>query len=260
MNAPLHHHLAALAPCLLLLACAGGPPAKTESESMPTPAAPVPPVAAVHPYEVDSPNGKRVDEYYWLRDDTRSKPEVIGYLEAENAYKAAMTAHTKALEDKVYEEIVGRIKQDDSTVPYRKRGFWYYTRYETGKEYPVYARKPGTLEAAEQVMLDANVLSEGHGFYQVGALAVAQDDRRLAWAEDTVGRRQYTLRFKDLETGEILPDRVENVEPDFAWTADGKSVLYVDKDPVTLLGLRIKRHVLGTDTSADTLVYEQDDE
>ena len=260
MNSPRKFHPAALAPCLLLLACAGGPTTKTESESMPTPAAPVPPVAAVRPHEVESPNGSRTDEYYWLRDDTRSNREVLGYLEAENAYKAAMTAHTKALEDRVYEEIVGRIKQDDSTVPYRKRGWWYYTRFETGKEYPVYARKEGTLDAAEQVMLDGNALAEGHGFFEIGAIAVAQDNRHLAWVEDTVGRRQFTLRFKDLATGEVLADRIENIEPSLAWTTDGRSLLYVEKDPVTLLGLRVKRHVLGTDPAADTLVYEQDDE
>ncbi len=122
---------------------------------------PVPPIAATRPHVVESPKGSRTDEYYWLRDDTRANPDVIGYLEAENAYKAAMTAHTKALEDRVYEEIVGRIKQDDSTVPYRLRGHWYYTRYETGQEYPVYARRAGTLDAPEQVMLDVNRMAEG---------------------------------------------------------------------------------------------------
>ena len=243
---------------LLLGACASGVPARTESESM-VKSEPVPPVAAVRPYEVVSPNGTRVDEYYWLRDDTRKDPDVLGYLEAENAYKAAMTEHTKSLEDRVYNEIISRIKQDDSTVPYRKRGYWYYTRFETGKEYPVYARKAGSLDAAEQVMLDGNALAEGHGFYQVGAMAIAMDNRLLAWVDDTVGRRQYTLRFKDLETGEVLADHIEDVDPSLAWTADSKSVLYVEKDPETLLGLRVKRHVLGTDAAADTLVYEQDD-
>jgi oligopeptidase B len=224
------------------------------------PNAPVPPIATVRPFEVDSPNGKRVDEYYWLRDDSRTKPEVIAYLEAENAYKAAMTAHTKALEDKVYGEIVARIKQDDSTVPYRKRGHWYYTRFETGKEYPVYARKAGSLEAPEQVMLDGNAMSVGHDFFEIGAMAIAPDNRLLAYAEDTVGRRQYTLRVRNLETGETLPDRIENADPYLAWTADSHSFLYVEKHPETLLGYRVRRHVLGTDPAQDALVYEQDDE
>ena len=249
-----------IAPLAMLLgACASGAPAKTESESM-VKTEPTPPVAAVRPHEIVSPNGTRVDEYYWLRDDTRKDPEVLGYLEAENAYKAAMTAHINALEDRVYDEIIARIKLDDSTVPYRKRGYWYYTRFETGKEYPVYARKAGSLEAVEQVMLDGNALAVGHEFFQVGAMAVALDNRLMAWADDTVGRRQYTIRFKNLETGEVLADHIENVDPYIAWTADGRSVLYVEKNPETLLGLRVKRHVLGSDAAQDALVYEQDDD
>ncbi len=243
----------------LLGACATGAPAKTESENM-SKSEPAPPIAAVRPYDIVSPNGTRVDEYYWLRDDTRTNSEVLSYLEAENAYKAAMTAHTKALEDRVYGEIIARVKQDDSTAPYRKRGYWYYTRFETGKEYPVYARKAGNLEATEQVMLNANELSAGHEFYQVGALAIAPNDRLLAYVEDTVGRRQFRLRIKDLETGATLPDAIENVDPYLAWTADSASLLYVEKHPETLLGYRVRRHVLGTDPAGDALVYEQDDE
>jgi oligopeptidase B len=243
----------------LLAACAGDAPVRPEPESMPK-TAPVPPIAAVRPHVVESPHGARTDEYYWLRDDTRADPDVIGYLEAENAYKTAMTAHTDALEEKVYGEIVGRIKQDDSTVPYRLRGHWYYTRYETGQEYPVYARKAGTLDAPEQVMLDVNRMAEGHGFFQVGSTAVAPDNNLLAFTEDSVGRRQYTLRIKNLATGELLPDRLENVEPYIAWTADSRSVLYLEKDPETLLARRVRRHVLGTAQAADTLVYEQDDD
>jgi oligopeptidase B len=251
---------ALVAPLAALLgACAAGAPAKTESESMTMPS-PVPPVAAVRPYEVVSPNGTRVDEYYWLRDDTHTSQEVLAYLEAENAYKASMTAHTKVLEDRVYDETIARIKQDDSSVPYRKRGYWYYTRFETGKEYPVYARKAGNLEAAEHLMLNANVLAEGHEFYQVGSIAVAPNDRLIAYAEDIVGRRQYRLRIKDLETGETLPDLIENADPSIAWTADSASFLYVEKNPETLLGYRVRRHVLGTDPAADPLIYEQDDE
>jgi oligopeptidase B len=249
----------AAACALLLAACAGDAPARPEPESM-TKSAPVPPIAAVRPHVVASPHGSRNDEYYWLRDDTRSDPAVLGYLEAENAYKAAMTAHTKALEDRVYGEIVGRIQQDDSTVPYRLRGYWYYTRYETGEEYPVYARKAGTLDAPEQLMLDVNAMAVGHGFFQVGGATVSPDNRLLAWAEDSVGRRQYTLRFKDLETGEVLPGAIPNVEPYLAWTADSRSVIYLEKHPETLLGYRVRRHVLGTDPALDSLVFEQEDE
>ncbi|HEU5468833.1 MAG TPA: S9 family peptidase [Steroidobacteraceae bacterium] len=243
----------------LLAACAGDAPARPEPESMPK-TTPVPPIAAVRPHVVASPHGSRTDEYYWLRDDTRSNAEVIGYLEAENAYKEAMTAHTRPLEEKVYQEIVGRIKQDDSTVPYRLRGHWYYTRFETGKEYPIYARKAGTLDAPEQVMLDVNRMAEGHGFFQVGSRAIAPDNNLLAFTEDPVGRRQYTLRVKNLATGELLPDRIENVDPALAWTADSRSILYLEKDPETLLARRVRRHVLGTDPARDALVYEQDDD
>ena len=243
----------------LLAACAGDAPARPEPESMPK-TAPVPPIAAVRPHAIESPNGTRNDEYYWLRDDTRANPDVIGYLEAENAYKAAMTAHTDALEEKLYGEIIGRIKQDDSTVPYRLRGHWYYTRYETGQEYPVYARKAGTLEAPEQVMLDVNRMAEGHGFFQVGSTAIAPDNNLLAFTEDAVGRRQYVLRIKNLATGELLPERIENVDAYIAWTADSRSLLYLEKDPETLLARRVRRHVLGTDPAQDALVYEQDDD
>ncbi len=259
MNNSRYSFFLAVAPVLWLAACAGDAPARPESDNMPRPS-PVPPIAAVRPHVVESPNGNRTDEYYWLRDDKRTNKEVLAYLEAENAYKAALTAHTKALEDRVYEEIVARIKQDDSTVPYRLRGHWYFTRFETGKEYPIYARKVGTLDAPEQLMLDANTLAEGHGFYQIGASAIAPDNRLLAYVEDTVGRRQFTLRVKDLATGETLPDRIENVDPSIAWTADSKSVLYMEKHPETLLSYRVRRHVLGTDPSQDALVYEQDDE
>jgi oligopeptidase B len=259
MNRIRHAGVLAVAPALWLAACAGDAPARPEPETMPKPE-PAPPVAAVRPHVVESPNGGRTDEYYWLRDDTRSNPEVIGYLEAENAYKAAMSAPTQALENKVYEEILARIKQDDSTVPYRLRGHWYYTRFETGKEYPIYARKAGTLDAPEQLMLDVNRMADGHGFFQVGATAIAPDNQLLAWAEDAVGRRQYMLRIKNLATGEVLPDAIPNVDPYLAWTADGKSVLYMEKHPETLLGWRVRRHVLGTDPAEDAVVYEQDDE
>jgi oligopeptidase B len=259
MNRRIRAELLAVACALLAVSCAGDAPVRPEPERMSNPE-PVPPIAAVRPRVVDSPHGQRTDEYYWLRDDTRADPEVIAYLEAENAYKEAMTAHAQALEDRVYGEILARIKQDDSTVPYRLRGHWYYTRFETGEEYPLYARKAGSLDAPEQVMLDVNAMAEGHGFFQVGALAVSPDNRLLAWVEDPVGRRQYTLRFKDLATGEILPDAIPGVDPYLAWTADSRSILYLEKHPETLLGFRVRRHVLGTDRVQDAVLYEQEDE
>lgn len=218
-----------------------------------------PPVAAEKPHEIQSPQGARRDDYYWLRDDTRRDPAVLAYLNAENAYTAAMLAHVRPLEARLYGEILGRIKQDDASVPYRKRGHYYYTRYETGKEYPIYARKAGSLDAPEQVMLEGNLLAGDSEFYRIGGLAVTTDNRMLAWADDRVGRRQYTLRFKNLETGELLPDRIENAEPEMAWATDGCTLLYVEKHPETLLGYRVRKHALGTDPAEDPLVYEQDD-
>lgn len=220
---------------------------------------PRPPLVAARPYQVVSPSGTRRDDYYWLRDDTRSDKEVLGVLKQENAYTDAMLAHTKPLQEEIYNEIVARIKQDDSTVPYFKKGYWYYRRYDTGKEYPIYARKRATLTAAEEILLDANVMANGRGFFQIGEWQVSPDNRMLAWAEDAVGRRQYSLRVKNLETGAILTDAISDVEPSIAWSGDSRTVLYVAKDPVTLLGDKIRKHTLGSDPAKDPLVYAEKD-
>ncbi len=243
--------------CLLALAVQVG--AAPVCAAVPPSLPPAPPVAAPKPFIVKSPAGDRVDNYYWLRDDTRTNPDVLAYLAAENAYKDAMLAPVRSLQDRIYGEIVGRIKQDDTSVPYQKNGWWYYRRYDEGGEYPIYARRQGSMQAPEQVMLDATELAHGRDFYQVGNMAVSPDGRLLAYADDTVGRRQYTLRFKDLATGKTLADTIENAEPSLAWTADNRSVLYIEKDPVTLLGLRVRQHLLGADPKSDRLVYEQND-
>ena len=222
--------------------------------------APKPTVVAKKPYAVQAPAGSREDEYYWLRDDTRKNPEMLADLAGENAYADAVLAPTRPLQDKLYAEIVGRVKQDDASVPYRLRGYWYYTRFEAGKDYPISARRKGDMNAPEEIMLDEPAMAQGKGFFQVGAAVVSQDNHILAWADDTVGRRQYVLRFKDLATGQLLADAVPNVEADLVWADDNKTVFYVDKDPVTLLSKRIKAHVLGTPASADRLVYEEKDD
>ena len=220
---------------------------------------PSPPVAAIRNHTVSSPNGDRVDEYYWLRDDARKDPEVIGYLEAENAYKKAMLAHVERLESTIYDEIVARIKQDDSSVPYRKHGYWYYGRFDTGTEYPILARKAEALDAPEQVMLDVNVLARGFEFFRVGGIEVSPDNRYVAYVEDNVGRRQWSLRFKDLVSGTTLADRMTNVDSSIAWAADSRTVFYVEKHPETLLPYRVRKHVLGSDPKDDAVVYVQDD-
>jgi len=220
---------------------------------------PQPPVAAVHPFEVQSPNGVRIDNYYWLRDDARTKLEVLDYLKAENAYYAAMTAHSKPLEDTLYNEIIGRIKQDDATVPAKYKHYWYYTRFVEGGEYPIYARRSGGENGAEQVMLDGNALAQGHDFFQVGGQEISPNEQLLAYADDTVGRRQFTIHVKDLSTGKNLPDEIRNTPASMAWADDNKTLFYVENDPITLLTVRVRRHVLGTDAAKDPVVYEERD-
>jgi oligopeptidase B len=219
-----------------------------------------PPKAAQRPYVVTSPFGDRVDPWYWLRDDERKNPEMIAYLEAENDYMKAVMAPHRALEQKVYEEIIGRLKQDDASVPQRRNGYWYYSRYETGKQYPIFARRKGRLDAPEEVLIDGNARAQGHDFYQLAGLEVSLDGRWAAVAEDTVGRRQYEIRIKNLETGEFLPEVLTNVEPDIAWANDNRTVVYIRKDPQTLLGNKVYRHERGTRPDQDVLVYVLEDE
>ncbi len=222
---------------------------------------PTPPDAPKRPHTVKARFGaERQDPYYWLRDDERKDAGMLAYLEAENAYTDAVMAPLRPLEEKLYGEIVGRIKQDDASVPYRERGYWYYTRFETGKDYPIHARRKGDMGAPEEILLDVNVMAEGKGYFSVGAIEVSQDNRLLAWADDAVGRRQYTIRFKDLATGKVLDDVIEGVSPNVVWADDNKTLLYVENDPETLLTVRVKKHVLGTPASQDVLVYEEEDD
>ena len=218
-----------------------------------------PPMAEPRPQPVISPNGTRMDPYYWLRDDTRLDPRVLGYLNAENAYTDAQLKPLQGLQEKLYEEIVARIPQDDVSVPYRKRGYWYVTRLKAGSEYPIYARRRDAADAPEEVLLDVNQLAQGHDYFNVGTYVPSHDNRLLAYAEDSVGRRQYLLRVKDLASGSLLDDTIENAEPSIVWAGDDKSFLYVEKDPVTLLGFRVRRHVLGTGVALDPIVWEQTD-
>ena len=208
---------------------------------------------------VSSPNGARDDVYYWLRDDTRTDPDVLSYLQAENQYTETVLAPVQPLIDRLYTEIVARIKQDDSTVPVRYHGYWYSIRFATGQEYPIVVRWPDAPGAEEVILLDGNALASGQPFFQLGGYEISPDNRLLAYTEDTVGRRQYRLRVKDLTTGTLLPDVIENVDAGVAWAEDNRTLLYVEKDPVTLLGRRIRRHRLG-DAGEDALVYEEPDE
>jgi len=218
------------------------------------------PIAAQKPHTVKSPFGERQDPWYWLRDDERQNPEMLAYLNAENDYLAAVMAAHRPLEQKIYDEIIGRLKQDDATVPQRRNGYWYYSRYETGKQYPIYARKKGSLDAVEEILIDGNERATGREFYQLAELEVSVDGRWVAIAEDFVGRRQYEVRIKDLQSGEFLPDVLTNVEANLAWANDNATLLYIRKDPQTLLGNAVYKHRRGTDMASDSLVYQQEDD
>ena len=219
-----------------------------------------PPVATPKPYAVASPNGSRNDNYYWLRDDERKAPDVLAYLNAENAWYDQHAGRYKAMEDGLFEEIKGRIKQDDASVPVRKGDYLYYTRFEQGREYPFYARKRTAADAAEEIMLDGNQLAQGKGYYQVSAYEVSSGQDIVAYMEDVTGRRQYTLRFKNLKTGETLADSIPGLSGSVAWANDNKTVFYVENDPATLRSYRVKRHLLGTSVTSDVTVYEEKDD
>lgn len=216
-----------------------------------------PPMAKKQPVDLTTHGITRSDPYYWLRE--REDPEVIAYLNAENAFTAEQMAHLQGLEGHLFEEMVGRIKQDDSSVPYRDNGYWYYTRYEEGQEYPIYARKKGSLDAEEQILLNVNELAEGHGFYQVMGLSVSEDGKMLAFGTDTVGRRIATLRFKNLETGEMLDEEIYPMTGNVVWANDNQTVFYGRQDLGTLRSYQILRHTLGTDPATDEVVFQEDD-
>ncbi len=217
-----------------------------------------PPVAPVKPTRLEKHGHVRVDNYYWLRE--RDNPEVLKYLEEENRYTEAVMAHTRPLQEKLFQEFRTRIKQTDMSVPYFRDGYYYYTRVEEGKEYPLYCRKKGSLDAPEEILVDVNQVAAGHKFCSVTRPAVSTNNRLIAYGVDTVGRRFYTLYFKDLESGQLLPDRIANVTGNVVWANDNRTVFYARQHPVTLRSYQIYRHVLGADPAADTLVYEEKDE
>ena len=222
------------------------------------------PVARRRPHRHEKHGDVRVDDYYWLRE--RDNPEVREYLEAENAYVREAMAGTAAFEERLFEEIKGRIKQTDMSVPYREDDYRYYRRYEEGREYEIHCRRriadtgePGA-PADEQVILDVNHVAAGHEFCQVASRPVSPSGHLLAYAVDTVGRRQYAIRLRDLATGEDLPDVIVDVTSNIAWAADSKAFFYARHDPTTLRPYQVLRHRLGDDPASDRLVYEETDD
>ncbi len=200
----------------------------------------------------------RVDNYYWMND--REDQEVISHLEKENEYYAKMTAHTTDFQSSLFEEMKSRIKEDDTSVPYKNNGYWYITRYEQGKEYPIYSRKKENLEAPEEIIFDCNELAKGHEFFNLSSFSISPDNTLAAFSVDTVSRRKYTLQIKNLETGEILADKVDNTAGNSVWADDNQTIFYSKQDDVTLRSDKIFRHKLGETGEQDALVFHEEDE
>ncbi|WP_372873075.1 S9 family peptidase [Shewanella sp.] len=237
--------------CLLVSACT-----HQQRQDLITPVAPI---ANKVPHEMALHGVTRIDNYYWLRDDERQQPEVLAYLRAENAYAEAHMASWKELKAKLFDEMTSRLVKDDSSVPYHWKGQYYYRRVEGDREYPIIARKQ-SLAGPEQILLDANERAAGHEFYSLGNTTVSEDGKLLAFGEDTLSRRIYRVFIKDIASGEMLPDVLENTEGEAIWANDGLHLFYVAKDPQTLLGYQVFRHKLGTPQSEDVLVYEEADD
>ncbi len=217
------------------------------------------PQAKIIPHQMTLHGDMRTDNYYWMRDDERQNPEIIDYLNLENEYTQQIMAHTQDFQEKLFQEIKGRIKENDESMPYFLDGFWFYNRYETGKEYPIYCRKKEAMHATEEVIFDVNIVAKKQDFYHLNCLEISQNHQILAYAEDTVGRRIYTLKFRNLATNENYPEQIQNTSGNVVWALDNQTVFYVVLHPKTLLPYRVFRHELGTDPTNDVLVYEEKD-
>jgi oligopeptidase B len=217
-----------------------------------------PPQAKIIPTELEKFDDIRIDNYFWLND--RENPEVIDYLNKENEYYQAMTAHTHNFQKELFEEMKSRIKEDDQSVPYLYNGYYYITRFETGIDYPIYSRKKGSLSANEEIIFNCNELAKGHKYFKLGGLSVSSDNQFIAFSVDTIGRRIYTVQIKNLVTGELFKDKIENTTGDSTWANDNLTLFYTRQDEQTLRSDKVFKHKLNTDSTEDTLVYfEKDD-
>src|SRR5574343_57756 len=215
----------------------------------------VPPVAKIVPKTLEKHGDKRIDNYYWLNE--RENPEVIDYLNKENEYYQKSTAHTKQFQDELFLEMKSRIKEDDSSVPYLYNGYYYITRYETGKDYPIYSRKKGSIDAKEEIMFDCNEMAKGQSYFNLSGISISEDNKWVAYGVDLVSRRQYTIQIKNLETGEILPVKLENTTGGSTWAGDNKTLFYTRKDVQTLRSDKIYKHTLGAEASTDVMVFHE---
>lgn len=200
----------------------------------------------------------RQDDYYWLNNPEDA--EVIDYLKAENAYYDKMTAHTKKFKEDLFEEMKARIKEDDQSVPYKLNGYYYITRYEKGQDYPIYTRKKGSMDAEEEILFNVNEMAKGHAFYNLAGINVSEDNKLVSFGVDTLSRRKYDIFVKNLETGEIYPERIPSTTGGSTWGNDNKTLFYTRKDDKTLRADRIYRHTLGSDPTQDKLIYTEDDD
>jgi oligopeptidase B len=242
---------------LLLWACLGLFACQSPQKNMQLPDV-KPPVAALKPENLTLHGDTRIDNYYWMRQ--RENPELIQHLKAENAYCDTMLSPVKTLQKSLFEEIKGRIKEDDESVPVKDGNYWYYSRFEKGNEYPIYARKKETLQAPEEILLNANVMAKGKKYFNIGGYEISDNEEIMAYGVDEVSRRNYTLMFKNLKTGQLYPERIPNTEGgSYAWATDNLTIFYIRRNPTTLLGYQVYRHELGTDPKADVLVYEEKD-
>lgn len=230
---------------------------KKEEESKMTNAI-QPPVAKIEPTVLEKHGHQRIDNYFWL--NQRENQEVIDYLNAENEYYQQMTAHTAALQEDLFKEMKARIKEDDSSVPYFYNGYWYITRYETGKDYPIHTRRKGSMDAPEEIMFDCNEMAKGHNYFNLAGINISPDNKYAAFGVDTVSRRIYTIQIKNLETGEILADKIEGVTGGSTWANDNKTLFYTGKDAQTLRSDKIFKHKLGASQSDDVLIYHEKDD
>lgn len=216
------------------------------------------PLAPSKPKELKNNGHTRIDPYFWLNE--RENPEVIEYLKSENAYTEQALAHTKTLQQNLFEEMKGRMKEDDLSVPYFLRGYYYYSRYEIGKEYPIHCRKKGDLNAVEEIILDENAIAVNQSYCQIVGITVSPDNSKLCYGVDFSGRRQYALYIISLENGELLDEPVPNTDGSYVWANDNKTLFYDVKDPITLRTFKINRHLLGSSHKKDKTVYEEKDE
>ena len=217
-----------------------------------------PPIATKRPVSLERHGDVRIDNYFWMKE--RDHPEVIDYLEKENDFYDKMTTHTKDFQKDLFSEMKERIKEDDASVPFKSNGYWYYSRYETGKDYPILCRKKDSLLSDEIVVFDNNKMAEGHSYFSQAGYTVSEDNTIAAFGVDVISRRQYTIQFKNLITGTIYPEKIVNTTGRAVWANDNKTIFYSRKDPNTLRSNQVFRHVLGTEVSEDTLVFQEDDE